>query len=299
MGVGYAGLQFLLYGKNKGINYESSLTLGRQCHYLDEMTIGSMFSRFRVSATEEEVSKILKEEYSDELFKFLGAKQMDSMDASPYESANIIFNLNKRIDEALCQKYSVVVDFGTLEHVFNFPMAIRNVIDMIQVGGHFLSITTANNFMGHGFYQFSPELFFNVLGSNGFSDIDIFMAPAKEFDYFFRVVDPRIVNRRVEIVNHEPIYLFCLARRERILPEFVEPIQSDYEHIFWKGARHEKRVVEYDSQKTAEKAKACFRMAAELTSLAGQICPDIYPGFENPELFIRIDPAADLVNPSG
>ncbi len=37
------------------------------------------------------------------------------------------------------------------------------------LGGHFISVTFANNFLGHGFHQFSPELYFRVFcPANGF-----------------------------------------------------------------------------------------------------------------------------------
>lgn len=70
--------------------------------------------------------------------------------------------MNREIPGDFIEKYSMVLDGGSLEHVFNFPVAVRNCMQMLQVGGHYLAITPANNFMGHGFYQFSPELYFSI-----------------------------------------------------------------------------------------------------------------------------------------
>ena len=40
---------------------------------------------------------------------------------------------------------------------------------MATVQDHFVRITPANNFFGHGFYQFTPELFFRIFSAaNGF-----------------------------------------------------------------------------------------------------------------------------------
>ena len=40
---------------------------------------------------------------------------------------------------------------------------------MVKTGGHLMLFTPANNYFGHGFYQFSPELFYRVLSKeNGF-----------------------------------------------------------------------------------------------------------------------------------
>jgi hypothetical protein len=61
------------------------------------------------------------------------------------------------------------LDGGTTEHVFNFPTALTNAMQMVETGGHLVIITGGNNFCGHGFYQFSPELFYRALSAeNGF-----------------------------------------------------------------------------------------------------------------------------------
>ena len=65
--------------------------------------------------------------------------------------------------------YDAVLDFGCLEHVFDFPVAWRNCVALCRVGGHLFHSLPANNLAGHGFYQFSPELFFNLYqAKNGF-----------------------------------------------------------------------------------------------------------------------------------
>ena len=98
-------------------------------------------------------------------------KDTISIDASAYENATMVHDMNLPVGDELKQKFSVVIDGGTLEHVFNFPTAIRNCMEMLKVGGHFFAHTMANNFMGHGFYQFSPELFYRVFSpENGFRD---------------------------------------------------------------------------------------------------------------------------------
>ena len=78
--------------------------------------------------------------------------------------------MNIPISDSSKDKYTVVIDGGSLEHVFNFPIAIKNCMEMLQVGGYFISLAPANNMLGHGFYQFSPELFYRIFSKeNGFS----------------------------------------------------------------------------------------------------------------------------------
>ena len=103
------------------------------------------------------------------LFQSLGASSVDSMDNSDFEGARLVHDLNQPIPADWKGRYDAVIDGGTLEHVFNFPVALRNVMEMVQPGGRLFIHNCANNLCGHGFYQFSPELFFRVLSpANGF-----------------------------------------------------------------------------------------------------------------------------------
>ena len=95
------------------------------------------------------------EEMFKKEFKF---KNVDSLDNSDYEGASVIHNLNKPIDPSMT-KYDFIFDGGSIEHVFNVPQALENVINLLEIGGVFCSINGNNNFSGHGMYQFSPELY--------------------------------------------------------------------------------------------------------------------------------------------
>jgi SAM-dependent methyltransferase len=168
--------------------------------------------------------------FAEPLLRLLGAEQICSIDASSYEHASVVHDLNQPIPDALKDAFSVVIDAGTLEHVFNFPTAIRNCMEMVRVGGHLLLMTPANNFMGHGFYQFSPELFFRVCsGENGFEIMKAILCEVDAEAPWYEVVDPARAQRRVELVNCRPAYLLVLARRVRRVPILaVTPQQSDY-----------------------------------------------------------------------
>ena len=125
----------------------------------------------------------------------------------------------------------MVLDVGTLEHIFNFPAALAHCMDLVKVGGHFVTITPANNFMGHGFYQFSPELFFRVFSpENGFTLRRIVLHEAFKFDAdFYEVMDPAVSGLRTELALLKPMELAVLAQRMSDVPLLVNPPQqSDY-----------------------------------------------------------------------
>ena len=139
--------------------------------------------------------------------------------------------MNRPIGDGHKRRFSAVIDGGTLEHIFNFPTAIRNCMEMLEVGGHFFSHTMANNFMGHGFYQFSPELFHRVFArENGFR-----LHRAVVFEQrigrprWYEAADPREVGERVELTNGRQTYLMVHAERIADVPIFAAPPQqADY-----------------------------------------------------------------------
>lgn len=71
------------------------------------------------------------------LLKALGAEEIHSLDASDFEGADIICDLNRPIPEEYRNQLTCIIDGGTTEHIFSFPQAMENVIDMLTVGGYY------------------------------------------------------------------------------------------------------------------------------------------------------------------
>jgi hypothetical protein len=181
----------------------------------------------------------LSGKYAEPLFKLLGAGRVDSLDFSDYEGATILHDLNKPVPLSLHNKYSVIFDGGTIEHVFNFPVCIENCMKMLKRGGHFISVTPCNNLMGHGFYQFSPELFYRVFSDeSGFRIKKMFIAavnPKDEIENWYEVSDPKEVGERVSLANCSATYLLVLAEKTSDKPVLaITPQQSDYAST-WKS----------------------------------------------------------------
>jgi hypothetical protein len=291
MGVGSNGLQFALLAKRLGTNFERTITLGRQHHFLNATALRSTFARFKVPLTHAEEKEVLQNAYAENLFKKLGATLVDSADASTYEGASIIHDFNKPIDASLVRSYTCVIDFGSLEHVFNVAVALKNCTDMIEIGGHFLGMSPANNMMGHGFYQFSPELYFNYLSHNGFADIDVFMIPYRAFQHLFHVTDPRDIRDRVEFVNAEPVMIAVIAKKIEHLETARIPIQSDYQDTLWQGRVVNRQVRPAKSESQIAAAVRNMReQIASLTAWPETLSPNFVLGFENPRHYQLIDP---------
>lgn len=228
--------KFLFYTKSLGVSFDTTLTLGRLTLYATKEDINKNISFFKNN--KKNINDVdFKDEYSEPLFQILGANVTDSIDFSDYEKATILHDLNQPVSDTLKGKYSVIVDGGTIEHVFNFPVAIKNCMEMLRVGGHYIGITPINNTMGHGFYQFSPELFFNVFSTeNGFAVNKMIVCaqnPDGEYSEWYEVSDPAKVKSRVMFVNSKPTYLMVLAEKKADVQVFsTPPQQSDYQTLW-------------------------------------------------------------------
>ncbi|MRG44887.1 methyltransferase domain-containing protein [Chitinophaga sp. SYP-B3965] len=235
MGFDISAVNFLFFAKKKNVNFTKTLMLGRHSYQLNAADLQKCLEKNGRPAGE--AAALLKEdpEYVEPFLRSLGAQTVHSMDASTYENATLVHDLNKPIPDEWQQQYDLVVDAGTLEHVFNFPQAISNAMQMVKPGGHFLSIQIANNFFGHGFYQFSPELFYRVLSpENGYVMEQMYFTTTRPFAPWYEVPDPKVVKSRVLLENSRQSYLLVLAKKTAHLPLFsTTPQQSDYEFIAW------------------------------------------------------------------
>jgi hypothetical protein len=206
--------------------------IGRQNLYVTPDDMRAVATAFGCEPTLAELAQICEgsDGYSEGLLRFLGARDIASLDNSSFEAATHIHDMNRPIPDEFKARYSVVLDGGTLEHIFNFPIAIRNCMEMVRPGGHYLAITPANNFFGHGFYQFSPELYFTVLSpENGFVVESMVAFEEVGRPIWHEVADPRQARARVTLRNDQPTYLLIVARRTDIRPIFEHtPQQSDY-----------------------------------------------------------------------
>lgn len=116
------------------------------------------------------------------LFGALGFRTVDTMDFSDYESADITWDLNQPVPDAMHGKYDLIIDAGTSEHIFHVPHVMANIYAMLKVGGRIIHGAPTSNFVDHGFFMFSPTFFFDFYETNKFDIgacylVEIFLDP--------------------------------------------------------------------------------------------------------------------------
>ena len=221
MGIDKDVAKFLLSAREREVSFKKSLMLGNQQFQFFNYDYTNLAETF-------EIKDFTDVKTSTGFLQFLGAEEISALDFSDYEGATILHDLNKPIGDELKGKFTFVLDGGTTEHIFNFPTALANAMEMVEVNGHLVIITGGNNFLGHGFYQFSPELFYRALSAENGFEVKRMIA-AEVGGNWYEVADPRAVKSRVELINDKPVYLMVLARKIESKPLFTNaPQQSDY-----------------------------------------------------------------------
>jgi hypothetical protein len=238
MGIDIPSMQFLCCAKSIGADFSDTITVGRQIVAGSPNAIASTLGAINISR--EQASVVVEGQFAEPLYALLGAKRVSSLDASDYESATHVHDLNLPLPSDLVNRFSVVHDGGTIEHVFNIPQAFKNCMEMVRVGGHFVQINVANNFMGHGFWQISPELIYRAFSrENGF-EIRAVLLHEQKFGVngaakggWYKVVDPADYRRNIALINGRPVYICTIAQRVEGREVFAHfPKQSLYAEVW-------------------------------------------------------------------
>lgn len=231
LGIDLNSAQLLIKAHRSGVSFERMATLGRQRLLGDRESWISLLRESGYEVSNDCARRLLDPatEYCEEFFRLLGAKEIFAIDFSAFEGAQILHDMNLPIPETLVSSFDLVLDGGTLEHIFDLATALRNAAFMVRPNGRFISLTQANNFCGHGFYQFSPELYYRFLcPKNGYHLEYCIVWEDIPRSMFYRVPDPDSVQTRINLTSEFGTYMIVQARRSgEVLREFI-PQQSDY-----------------------------------------------------------------------
>lgn len=223
MGVDAHSLSLLRYAKASQGGLGRTATLGRLVVFLGPRGMRDWVGD-AASAGDGPV-------YCEPLLKqHFGATDVDSVDNSPYEGATVVADMNKPVPDALVDGYDTVLDFGCTEHIFDVAQSFRNIIAMCKPGGRILHVVPANGYCGHGFYQFSPELFLSCYSEeNGFEGTEVYLANLLDVHHWYKVIPPAD-GQRVNIRSANETYVIVMTKRKG--GQGIAVQQSDYVHVW-------------------------------------------------------------------
>lgn len=197
MGIARAAVELLLREHARSAFSGALLQLGRQSVEVDGAGLRGLAARTgaRVGAAPEGPLD------DRALFAAMGFERVSALDVSAFEGADVIHDLNAPLPEAQRGRYDVVLNGGSLEHVFHVPNALSCVFDALRVGGRAVHIAPTSNLIDHGFYSFSPTLLHDYHAANGWTIHAPYVFQARSFS------DPWTVYR------YEPGSFASLADR--------------------------------------------------------------------------------------
>lgn len=174
----------------------------------------------------------------DTLFKAIGFSEVFALDRSDFEGAEYIFDLNSPdAPETLKEKFDLVVDHGTMEHVFHTPNFLANIHAMLKIGGRVIHANPSSNWLDHGFYMFSPTLYQDFYSANRWNihTIQVTRGNPKyqEIDApFFADYEPGIFDHLSSGGLDASSYgTLCIAEKSKDSTSNVIPQQGYYRHL--------------------------------------------------------------------
>jgi len=238
MGIDFTGCEAIFKSLKYVKNYDYLLMLGRQEIHINCET----FNLFLEKNNLVHLKNKYFYGYSDKFFLDLGFNHVESIDYSNYENASILHNMNKPIPITHYNKYDYILDAGTTEHIFNIPQVCENIINLLKIGGIYLSITPNNNFSGHGIYQFSPEFYLSAFSKKyGMEVQELYLAKVGScIETWINVNDlkEKETGRNTSSFNTtEYVYIIAIIKKisnDRLNLITESPNQYSYENITWK-----------------------------------------------------------------
>src|SRR5262249_36459999 len=160
-----------------------------------------------------------------------------------------------------------VIDSRSLQHIYNVSQPFANVSALCVVGGQILHALPANNQCGHGFWQFSPELFYSLYSeANGYRETRVFIANTVDETHWYEVKPPAN-GGRAEVMSPTPLVVLVRTKKDGPLRQDVQ--QSDYAHV-WKDGAVEDRLKD-----TVRQWPFLFHIAFHVRQLCRQLLPSI------------------------
>jgi hypothetical protein len=176
---------------------------------------------------------------NDQIFwRELGFKSVTSIDVSSYENATHILDLNElSVYDDLKNKHDWLFDFGTMEHVFHLPNYLKNIFDLLLIGGYMYCMLPCNNWVNHGFYQFSPTLLNDFYVQNNWKVISRYVYTINDH-WGGQLTVNEYLDEESFVVPAQKLddrfyYVGILARKEKNSTSHIKPQQYTYQKKQW------------------------------------------------------------------
>jgi len=183
MGINIQSLKLILHENSLMPLYGKILLIGRSTVTINYETLKTLFHRFSLNPpVETKLRSVTKHQDSayniddKDCFLSLSSKitDIDVLDVSSYEGANIICDLNMPAPAALMGKYDFIYDSSVVDNLFNPAQAIVNISNMLSSGGRYIGINVASFYPG-AMVSCHPEWFYSFFAINRYKDVKAYL----------------------------------------------------------------------------------------------------------------------------
>lgn len=123
--------------------------------------------------------------------------EYQSFDVCPGLKTELLDLNFDRLPEKHFEKYDVVINFGTTEHIFNQWNSFEVMHDAIKVGGVIYHQLPMSAYLDHGYYCYTPLFFKDLAEANHYEVVDLFICPAGASDVNKLALDVRAVEEKL------------------------------------------------------------------------------------------------------
>src|SRR6202158_2716900 len=231
----------------------SILQLGRQAILFNETQLRFWSRQAAVNLKQQnEANQVSGRQMNDlaannlddnDFFHLLAFDEVASCAVSAYENATFQIDLNFPVVPDLHDRFDVIFDGGTMEHVFNVPAVLANIHAMLKVGGRVIHVAPSSNMIDHGFYSFSPILFCDYYRANLYSLLSVnlfeFVSWASQWTVY-DCLSGTLDNRLGRTANGKMAGVFCVAQKTSTSTSTVVPVQTHFARLWETSSRGER-----------------------------------------------------------
>lgn len=107
-------------------------------------------------------------------FAGLGVTDIDAIDHSDFEGANIILDICREVPQHLEAQFDLIYNGSVMDNIFAPATAIQNVSRLLRPGGRVLHLETASTFR-YSYSALSPSWYMDYYVANGFADCKVYV----------------------------------------------------------------------------------------------------------------------------
>jgi hypothetical protein len=193
--------------------------------------------------TPEETNNIIGKKYhwvsAKTFYSMLGIKDIFSIDIPGCEhKPDLVHDLNNSLPVEMENKYNLIMDPGTLEHVFDTKACLENIVKSLKIGGVVIHQVPIYSYNG-GYYNFNPNVLIDFYSANGFKEIKAYIIMWDRYNPFTGksrcyLYSEDILGARHALADFDQCrntpHLLLFARKFENLNKTVIPIQKELPH---------------------------------------------------------------------